>query len=456
MQTQKKQAQGEPIIEATLPPHSADAERAVLGSIMLDNTTLPIARGILSASDFYAKAHGIIFDAMITLETNGVPIDPTTLSETLGDNLQTCGGPIYVMWLEAYVMATANIAAHAKIVKEHSRRRQTWERLRTASDRARDGGDDVDLVLSDTSAFILDMQGRNGNGTAQHIGHAIGALERWIEETRKAGVDLTGLSTGFPALDDLTNGLQKGDMIILAARPSIGKTACALSITSHAILRDRAPVLFFSLEMSRMQLAQRLTSMISGVDLSAIRRPRGLHEGHMKAIDSASQAIRRAPLMIDDTAGIDIALLRARARQYRQQRSDLALIVIDYLQLVTNKATRRGDNRQVQVSEISGLVKQIARECETPVLCLSQLSREIERRGKRARPQLSDLRESGSIEQDADVVMFLHRQSEDDSAGAGYCVPVALIVDKARNGPTGEIALDFQARVTRFDAMERE
>ncbi len=438
--------QAEEVREA---PHNDMAEKAVLGCVMVDNTTLATAQGILVADDFYNLSHRRIFLAMGELEKAGMNIDPIALMEFLGDDFSM--GFDALMALEASVMTTSLVSNHALIVREHSLRRQIVALASKTGDELSMGGD-LQAQVAELQTKLMEIQNTTATGRARHISKAARETFDWILETRESG-GMTGVPTGFPRLDKLTNGWQRGDMVVLAARPSVGKTALAMDFlrTCCAVHNQRA--IMFSLEMSERALMQRIQARESGVFLGKLRAPKELEERDLYRVADACEAISKWPLMCDDTPANDISTIRARAREYQQRHPDLALIVIDYLQIIEHKGASRNDNNQIKVAQISGRIKQLARECNVPVIVLSQLSRSVEQRGKKEEPRLSDLRDSGAIEQDADLVIFLHRPVSVQEAADSRAVPIKLMVEKNRQGSCGTVNLIFDGPLMRYDEL---
>ena len=426
------------------PPHNFDAECSVLGCVMLDNTTLATAAGIISSSDFYSPAHRAIWEAMENLDRAHLAIEPISLSEELrakGKD-ELAGGNAYICKLEAYVLLTGLMVQHAIIIRQHSLRRQIIAFSQQIGEDAHDGGADTQELLGSLQRELSRLQQGQQSG-AKHVRHACQiALDR-MEAARKTNNPITGTATGYRKLDNLLGGMQRSDMVVLAARPSVGKTALALNILNEVTINHRLPAIMFSLETSAPQVAQRLASIRSGVPLWKQRSPSKMYLSETDLITTAMRDIGSSRLIIDDTPGIEVSLMRARARQYKERQNDLALIVIDYVQLVHDKSVRWKDNRQAMFAEISGQIKGIAIETDTPVLCVAQLSRAAE--GSK-RPKMSHLKETGALEQDADVVLLLHREQRDESDYQR----IQLIVDKHRNGACGDISFVFYAPPTQF------
>ncbi len=448
---------------AHVPPHSIEAEMSTLGSMMLDQQAIEKVAEILRADDFYREAHRILYEVILSLAERHIPVDLLTVQEELRrrDQLEEIGGlPALVQIVES-VPTASNAEYYARIVEEKA----ILRRLIRAAHDILQLTDDPELELQDVidraeQAIFSVAQRRLGRYFSPIDRLLLQALEH-IERVQLSGRGILGIPTHFPALDYKTSGLQPSELIILAARPSVGKTALALNIAENVALRENRPVAIFSLEMSREQLVQRMLCSQAGVSGNRIRHGT-LTEEDWERLQLAAERLFRAPIFIDDTSGLSVLEMRAKCRRLKAERNDLALIVIDYLQLIRSHS-RRAENRNQEIGEIARALKGLARELEVPVLVLSQLSRAVERREEK-RPILSDLRDSGSIEAEADVVIFIHRPNrrsddldEDEPREAGI-IPteeVEIIIAKQRNGPTGRIALGFQPALSRFVTLER-
>jgi len=428
--------------------YDIDAETAVLAAMMMDQEAVGVAVQVLKPASFDSIQHRCIYQAMTSLYDAGVEIDPISLSDELkrAKNLDRVGGLQGMYDIAGSVPTARNIRKHAEIVAEHGVARELVEVCRQTSE-AVSGGEPVLDALRRQEQKLIVLGEELERGEVIEIGQAVEDCVTELNARAESGGGLLGLSTGYYALDAKTGGLQAPDLLILAARPSVGKTALALNITYRvAGGKNATPVGFFSLEMSAKQLAQRLVAVDSGVDSQLIRMGQ-LQRGNRTRVRESMARIRRLPIHIDDTAGIDVSELRAKARRM-SRRHGIKLIVVDYLQLM--KCSGCGyDSRQYEVAAISGALKGIAKELNIPVLALSQLSRAIESRSN-PRPMLSDLIDSGAIEQDADIVMFLHRPEMDGIEGYSE-----VLVEKNRNGPTGEAALYFDKSTTTFKPLER-
>jgi replicative DNA helicase len=429
-------------------PHSDEAERSVLGAILLDNRSFNRAREFLGQHSFYSLRHRKIFGILEEMIEAGTAIDVVTLKSELENkgDLSDCGGPAYLASLLEGVPRSANVEHYARIVKEKSILRdliQASQNILASAMQAE--GSTEELLDSAEKAIFQVAESRLGSGFIP-ISLSADQSMKWIEELTQRQELITGIATGFPQLDEITSGLQPAELTILAARPSMGKTSLALNICSHAAMRRSKTVGIFSLETSHQQLFVRLLcseGQIDGHRLRTGRISKDQWQDIIKVYDSLSQA----PVYIDDTPGIGINEMRAKARRLKHERG-LDLLIIDYLQLMRGRG--HYDSRQQEISDISRSLKELAKELSVPVVALSQLSRAPEQRGGDHRPQLSDLRESGAIEQDADMVLFLFREElykKDDPTVEGKA---ELIIGKQRNGPIGTVHLNFIRQFTRF------
>ncbi|HKQ62424.1 MAG TPA: replicative DNA helicase [Candidatus Polarisedimenticolaceae bacterium] len=430
-------------------PHSEEAERAVLGAILLDNRQFDRAQELLGAEAFYALRHQKIFRAMERLIDDGSALDAITLKTTLEGRgeLDACGGPAYLATLLEGVPRSAHLEHYARIVREKAVLRELIRASQSILSSALEPSGSADELLDAAERAVFRVaENRLGSGFVPLRVTAEEAFKAIEELTRRQEL-ITGIATGFPLLDELTAGLQPSDLIILAARPAMGKTALALNVASHAGLRQGRTVGVFSLEMSHQQLFFRLLCAEAQVDAHRLRTGRVGKEEWPRMIKWYG-TLSDAPVFIDDTPGISILEIRAKARRLKREHG-LDLLIVDYLQLIRGRGSY--ENRQQEISDISRSLKELAKELKIPVLALSQLSRAPEQRGGGdRRPQLSDLRESGAIEQDADVVLFLFREEvykRDDPDLKGKA---ELIIGKQRNGPTGTVELRFIRDFTRF------
>ena len=431
-----------------MPPHSIDAEQAVLGAIIINSRAINDVSSILLPGDFYREAHRIVFEAMLEMSYKGSPIDMLSLSEFLRDKnlFEKVGGVAFITHLSNISPSAANATYYAKIVKDKALLRNLINAASEIADSAFAGSDDIVNLLDNAERKVLAISASHDTGSAVPVKSLLKEAIGRIEMAYEAKGGLTGLPSGFDDLDRLTSGLQPSDLILLAARPSMGKTALTLNLAANVALRKKKSVAFFSLEMSSIQLLMRLISSESGVDSKQIQRG-DVSPDEWAAIMGACDNLYNAPLYIDDNSNINVAELRSRARRIQSEHG-LDLIIIDYLQLMQGRHTGSNDNRQQEVADISRSLKSLARELKVPVIALSQLSRSVENRQIK-RPMLSDLRESGSLEQDADIVMFLYREDYYVKDTENQNI-TELIVAKHRNGPVDTVRLFFDKEITRF------
>ncbi len=443
------------MIEERVPPQNIEAEQAVLGAMLIDKVAIAKATEVLSADDFYREAHRVIFSAMLELYNKNEAVDMVTVTEILkrDNKLEDIGGIAYITSLANVVLTAANVKYHAEIVAEKSVLRQLVRVSTEIAAMGYEANEDVGTLLDTAESRILEISNRKKKNDFTAINDILMDSVQSIESLLQNKGGLTGLPAGFADLDKLTSGLHPSDFIILAARPSMGKTALALNIVQNVALRahkviggEPRSVAFFSLEMSKEQLVNRMLCAEAGIDSQRLR------VGEMRDEDwthlwDACDTMSRAKIYIDDTAGITAMDMRSRARRLKAEHG-LDLIVVDYLQLMQGSGKRNNSgDRQQEVSEISRSLKALARELDVPVLALSQLSRSVESRQVK-RPMLSDLRESGSLEQDADIVAFLYR--EDYYNPETENKHTELIIAKHRNGPVDTVNLFFQKQFTKF------
>ncbi|HZR65370.1 MAG TPA: replicative DNA helicase [Terriglobales bacterium] len=441
-------------ISAQALPANVEAERSILGAILLDNLSYNQAAEHLKPEDFLLDSHRRIYSRMIDLSEASHSIDLITLAEELARNgeLETIGGAAYVSGLLDGVPDRPSIENYIKIVRDKSLLRSLIHTATAAIARASEQSDAAEEILNDTEAQIFQLSekriGRGFMGVQEIIRESFGSADALLQR----GSRITGLETHYMDLDEKTSGLQKSDLIIIAARPSMGKTSFAMNIAENVSIEDGKTVAVFSLEMSKEALLQRMLCSVARVDAHKFRTG-SLWQDDMRKIQLALEKLANAPIFIDDTPGITISEMRAKARRLLQSKGALDLIVVDYLQLMSGGG-KRYENRTQEVSAISRGLKALAKELQVPVVALSQLSRAPESRGSGDhRPQLADLRESGSIEQDADVVAFIFREEvykPDDPELDGVA---ELIIRKQRNGPTGTVRLAFLKSSTRFESM---
>ncbi|RKZ41261.1 MAG: replicative DNA helicase [Gammaproteobacteria bacterium] len=432
------------------PPFSKEAEQSVLGGLMLNNEAWISIADLLTEKDFHLQAHQILFRAIKSLSEEGHPCDPITLSEWLQkhNQLEAIGGAAYLGLLANNTPSAANIIAYAEIVRERSILRQL---MRVGSDIAEaalntQGRTTTELLdQAEKKVFeIAEFGSRNQNGFVQLKDIVETTFERIDMLSQQEGM-LTGIATGFTDLDVQTAGLQKSDLVIVAGRPSMGKTSFAMNIAEHVAVKEQLPVAVFSMEMSNEQLAMRLISSLAAVNLQSVRTGSLTDDDWPKIINAVSQ-LSEAPLFIDDTPALSPIELRSRARRLAREKGQLGLIVVDYLQLMQIPGNK--ENRVNEVSEIARSLKSLAKEVNVPVMALSQLNRSLEQRTNK-HPVMSDLRESGEIEQSADLIVFIYRDEvyNEDSADKGIA---EIIIGKQRNGPIGIVRLAFQGHLTQF------
>jgi len=430
-----------------------EAEQAVLASMLFDREAISIAYELLQGPDFYRPDNQALFETMIDLFTQGKPVDVVTLSDKLGEKglLEQIGRDRVVQLAAAYY-TSANIRHHAQIVSEKSLLRQLIKISTTITNAGYDAREDISAIMELAEKSIFDLSQRRNTRDFSHISDIIVTTIEQLEELYKNQGKSTGVETGFTDFDKKTAGLQPSDLILIGARPSMGKTALLLNIAQHAAIRNNVPTVFFSLEMAKEQLANRLLSAEAGIDSHLLRTGNLDKPEYWDRISECMPAISNAPLYMDDTPGITITEMRAKCRRLKTERN-LGLVVIDYLQLMTSPANARPESRQQEISEISRSLKGLAKELHVPMLVAAQLSRAVEAR-KDHRPMLSDLRESGAIEQDADLVAFLYRDEyyNPDTLKKGHA---EVIIAKQRNGSTGTVELAYLGHLTRFVNMQK-
>lgn len=437
-----------------VPPHSIEAEQSVVGAMLMDRDAITVAAEIICGDDFYQKAYGVIFDSVVELFNEGKPVDLITLQNRLREKAvpEEISSLEFVRDLVTAVPTSANVKYYAEIVSEKATLRRLIKMNEAIADECYQGQEPLEAILERTEKQVFELvQNRGGNGEYVPIKQVVlNALEK-IEKASKSKGTVTGIPTGFIDLDYKTSGLQPSDLILVAARPSMGKTAFVLNIAQHVAFKQNRTVAIFSLEMSKEQLVNRLFSLESYVDAQLLRTGNLKDSDWEKLIEGAG-TIGRSNLIIDDTPGISISEMRSKCRKYKMEHN-LELIIIDYLQLMSGSGGRSNESRQQEISEISRSLKGLARELNVPVIALSQLSRAVESRTDK-RPMLSDLRESGAIEQDADVCMFIYRED--------YYIPdtedkniAEIIIAKQRNGPIGTVRLAWMPQYTRFGNEER-
>jgi len=440
-------------VPSRIPPHNLDAERAVLGAVLLEGReALPRVVEVLRPSDFYTEAHRSIYQSMLTLFDHGEPVDLLTLQEDLRrtDQLSLVGGPASLALLVEQGSVAAYLASYTVIVRDMAVLRELIQTATHIIGQAFEAKEDVQALVDDAERRIFGLAERRLEGSAIHVKNILNDTFKYIERLYERQEHVTGVPTGLTKLDEMTAGLQPSDLILIAGRPSMGKTAFALSIAQHVGIKLHMKVLVLSLEMSSQQLVQRMLSSEGRVDSLAVRTGR-LQAQDWHRLTSAAGRLSEAPIFIDDSPGLSVLEVRAKARRMKAEHG-LDVIVIDYLQLMRGRANL--DNRQQEISEISRSLKALAKELNVPVVALSQLSRAIETRGDNS-PRLSDLRESGALEQDADVIMFLHRPSfySKDAMEEEARKTAEVHIGKQRNGPTGKIEVAFLSQYARFENL---
>ena len=434
-------------MEGRVPPHSAEAEKSVLGAAMLSKDALFDVMEVVKPADFYDENHKEIFQAMIDLNRKNAPVDALTVAEELKkrNSLEMVGGRAYIASLSSMTPTTSNAMEYGRIVAEKASVRRLIETADDIVTKGYDGTMDANKMLDYAESGIFEISQARQKGQYSHIRDVLVENLAIIDRAEQMDGGLTGITTGFSKLDEMTSGMQKSDLIILAARPAMGKTAFALSLARNAAVKGKASVMIFSLEMAKEQLTQRLLSMESKVDLQTLKTGR-LERRDWDDLNVALDILSNSNIHIDDTAGISIMEMKSKCRRLKAE-AGLDLVIIDYLQLMNPEG--KADSRTQEISVISRNLKLLARELDCPVLVLSQLSRAPEQRTDH-RPMLSDLRESGSIEQDADIVIFLYRDeyyNKEDTEKPGEC---EVIVAKHRSGPTGSVDVAWIERYTQF------
>ena len=433
-------------------PNSPEAEKSVIGSMIMDRDAIIVASELLTGEDFYRSQYGVLFETMVELNNEGMPADLVTLQNRLQQKAMPAEiyGADFLRDLLTAVPTSANVRYYAEIVREKAiLRRMIKATEKITADCYRDQ-EDLNGILENAEKSIFEVIQNKDSGEYVPIRDLVVQSLDSIEKQSRSEGNVTGIATGFIDLDYKTAGLQPSDLILVAARPSMGKTAFVLNIADYAAVKNHVPTAIFSLEMSRDQLVKRMLSMASRVDSQAIRTGNLKDADWLKLVEGA-QLVGSSDLIIDDTPGLSVQEMRSRCRKYKIEHN-LQLVIIDYLQLM--EGSRHTDSRQQEISDISRALKGLARELQVPVIALSQLSRAVEQRPDK-RPMLSDLRESGAIEQDADIVMFIYRDKyyNEDSEDGDLA---EIIIGKQRNGPTGTVKLLWQPQFTKFVNPERE
>ena len=445
------------------PPHSDEAERAVLGGIFLNADTLPDAQEYVTADDFYKKSHRLLFQAMTDLQDNGTAIDTVTVTDYLDNHnqLDDIGGAGYITDLVASTPIASNVVYYAKIVQQKSTLRKLISTAQSIASRSYTEQDDVEGLVEDAERQIMDVSENRNQAGFKQIKDVLNQAMAQIDQLYQNDQTITGLPTGFRDLDKITTGLHEDEMIILAARPAVGKTAFALNIAQNVGTKTDKSVAIFSLEMGAEQLVNRMLCSEGSIDANHLRTGQ-LNEEEWQNLIIAMGSLSKAKIYMDDTPGIRMAEIRAKCRRLAREQGDLGLIIIDYLQLIEGSGQ---ENRQQEVSAVSRQLKKLAKELHVPVIALSQLSRGVEQRQDK-RPVLSDIRESGSIEQDADIVAFLYRddyyrdaEGDDDEdqdsgdEGDDNVGEVEVIIEKNRSGPRGTVKLLFAKSYNKFTSI---
>lgn len=437
-----------------VPPHNVEAEQSVLGGILLDPQCMNAIVTQLTADDFYVPAHATMYRALLELYDAHAPLDVRALAVQLKNNnaLEDAGGMVYLSEVVQAVISGANAEYYAGIVRAKALQRSLIHVCSNIISNSYAASCDVDELLDSSEHAVFSVaqriSGKSFSTTKELLDQAFTNLSALAD----AKDVLTGVTTGYERLDKLTAGLQSSDLIIVAARPSMGKTAFAMCMALHAAVRQNVPVAVFSLEMSKEQLIQRMLAVWGKVDLSKLRRPALLNDEDWQRLYTAADTISHAPIYVDDTPGLSTLELRARSRRLKAEKG-LGLIVVDYLQLM--RTPRKTDSRELEISDISRSLKNLAKEMNIPVVALAQLNRKVEERGDK-RPMLSDLRESGAIEQDADVIMFVYREDVykyQKPAERPVQGVAEIIIGKQRNGPVGTAELMYMSPYTSFEDM---
>ncbi len=436
-----------------IPPHDETAERSVVGSMIIDPDAITVASEILDAEDFYQAKYGVVFQTIVELYNLGKPVDLVMLQAKLKE--KEVSSELYeldfISGLIDAVPTSANVRHYAQLVREKATLRRLIKVTEDIANNCYVDKEAADVLLDSTEKKIFELLQKRDVKETENIGDLVIKALEGIEAASKHHGGVTGVATGFIDLDFKTAGMQPADLVLIAARPSMGKTAFVLNIAEHAALKSRVPTVIFSLEMSAVQITNRFLAMNARVDAQKMRTG-NLSDADWANLHESAVALAEAPLIIDDTPGITISEMRSKCRQYSYENNGIGMIIIDYLQLMS--AGHKVESREKEISEISRALKALARELKCPVLACSQLSRAVEQRPDK-RPMLSDLRESGAIEQDADVIMFIYRdeyynKDREDNKGIAE-----IIIGKQRNGPTGTVTLKSQLEYTRFNNLQR-
>lgn len=441
--------------ELRMQPQDILAEQSVLGAIFIDEGKLVFVREYIEAEDFFKHAHRLIFAAMVALSERNEAIDATTMRNYLANHgdLENIGGLAYLAEVINSVPTSANAEYYAKIVAEKSNLRKLIDRLTDSVNQAYEGADDADTIIAHAEKALIDVSEGASRAGFKRIDDVLNLNFENLEARSQQTSDITGIASGYPALDNMTTGFHEEELIILAARPAVGKTAFALNVAQNIGTKLGLTVAIFSLEMGAESLVDRMLAAEGVINSRSIRTGQLTDEEWQKLMIAQSN-LARASIYIDDTPGIRITEIRSRARKLAQETGNLGLVLIDYLQLITGNGR---ESRQQEVSEISRQLKILAKELKVPVIALSQLSRSIEQRQDK-KPMLSDLRESGSIEQDADIVAFLHREDYYHNGEEEGGIPnntVEVIIEKNRSGARGSVELMFQKEYNKFSSISK-
>jgi replicative DNA helicase len=449
------------------PPHNIDAERSALGGVLVKPSAFDEMATVITADDFLLPAHREIFEAMLQLDHRRAPIDVVSLGDELknrGSLARLENGQAYLIELANSVPTAENIVHYARLVQEKATLRRLIAACAEIQSRAYGEFGDYEEFLDEAERMVFQVAQKNRRENARPIGELIQEVLDAIDARAGERKEVTGVPTGFTKLDQITAGFQPENLIVVAARPGVGKTSWALNVASHAAITHKIPVFIFSLEMSKHELIERLLAGEARIDSNRMRRGLIEYSEWKNKIYPAGDRIRQAPILIDDSPAVNILELRAKARRFRSDphffppRKDgpppLGLVVIDYLQLASGLGGRRDDSREREIAEISRGLKALSKELHLPIIAVSQLNRSVEKREDKT-PQLSDLRESGAIEQDADIILFIHRDEmyNSDAAGRGKAL---LKIGKNRAGPTGEVDMTFIKEYTRFENYAAE
>jgi replicative DNA helicase len=447
------------LLALKVPPHSVEAEQSLLGGLLLDNQAFDKIADLVIADDFYRDDHRRIYRHLVKLIEHGKPADVVTVAESIeaSEDKDRTGGPAYLGSLAQNTPSALNIRRYAELVRERSvQRRLITVATEIAESALAPSGKEVGQLLDEAESRIMEVGERGQRGTLGFeaiqpvLARVFERIDHLYHQENKS--DVTGLSTGFVDLDEQTAGLQEGDLIVVAGRPSMGKTAFALNIAEHVAVKDGIPVAIFSMEMGATQLAMRLLGSIARVDQHRMRTGR-LNDEEWSSLSTAMGKLHDAPIYIDETGALNALELRTRARRIHRQCGKLGLVIVDYLQLMS--ATSDNENRATEISEISRSLKALAKELGAPVVALSQLNRALENRNEK-RPMMSDLRESGAIEQDADVILFIYRDEVYFPEKPEAKGKAEVIISKQRNGPTGTVHLTFLGLHTKFESQAKE